>query len=164
EYKEKELFSDYGLEPVAIGDTAINNTDLIRRRWLDKYFYGTVFSINHTLNKNHKFILGGGANQYRGDHYGEVIWAQYASDSKLGDKYYFNDAEKNDINIYGKWNAAFGALLLYTDLQYRYVDSTFEGYNHNLDLADVNVTHHSFNPKVGATYLLSPTTNVYLSY
>jgi len=164
EYKDEEPFSDYGLAPIEIGGTIINNTDLIRRRWLDNHFYGTVFSINHDLNKNHTFIFGGGANQYRGDHYGEVIWAQYASDSKLGDKYYLNDAEKNDINIYGKWNATFGAMRLYTDLQYRYVDYTFEGYNHNLDLADVNVKHHFFNPKIGATYLLSPTTNIYVSY
>src|SRR5690606_15074157 len=164
EYKDEEPFSDYGLAPIEIGGTIINNTDLIRRRWLDNHFYGTVFSINHDLNKNHTFIFGGGANQYRGDHYGEVIWAQYAADSKLGDKYYLNDAEKNDINIYGKWNATFGAMRLYTDLQYRYVDYTFEGYNHNLDLADVNVKHHFFNPKIGATERLSPTTNIYVSY
>lgn len=164
EYRKDDAFSGYGLAPIEIGGTTIDRTDLVRRRWLDNYFYGTVFSINHDLDENHNFIFGGGANQYRGDHYGEVIWAQYASDSKLGDKYYFNDAEKNDINVYGKWNATFGAMRLYTDLQYRLVDYTFEGYNHNLELADVNVKHHFFNPKIGATYLLSPTANVYASY
>lgn len=164
EYRKDEPFGGYGLAPIEIGSTIIDKTDLIRRRWLDNYFYGTVFSINHDVNENHSLIFGGAANQYRGDHYGEVIWAQYASDSQLGDKYYFNDAEKNDVNIYGKWNAAFGDMRLYTDLQYRLVDYTFEGFNHNLELADVNVKHHFFNPKVGATYILSPTTNVYASY
>lgn len=164
EYKDGESFNRYGLAPIEIGGTTINTTDLIRRRWLDNHFYGTVFSVNHQLNDNHNLIFGGGANQYRGDHYGEVIWAQYASDSQLGDKYYFNDADKNDVNVYGKWNASFGALRLYTDLQYRFVDYTFEGYNHNLELADVNVKHHFFNPKIGTTYLLSPKTSVYASY
>jgi len=164
EYRENDAFSSYGMKPINIRDSVINRTDLIRRRWLDNYFYGTVFSINHHLNENHNLIFGGGVNQYRGDHFGEVIWAQYASDAELGDKYYFNDAEKNDINLYGKWNAKFGAMRLYTDLQYRLVDYTFEGYNHNLELADVNVKHHFFNPKIGATYMLSPTANVYVSY
>lgn len=164
EYKKAQSFGSYGLAPIEIGGTTIDKTDLIRRRWLDNHFYGTVLSIKHTLNENHNLIFGGGANQYKGDHYGEVIWAQYASDSKLGDKYYLNDAEKNDVNVYGKWNATFGAMRLYTDLQYRFVDYTFEGYNHNLELADVNVKHHFFNPKIGATYMLSSTANVYASY
>ncbi|RZF58420.1 TonB-dependent receptor [Sphingobacterium corticibacterium] len=164
EYKEDQSFSGYNFVPIEIGGTTIDSTDLVRRRWLDNYFYGTVFSIHHTVNENHNLIFGGGANQYRGDHYGEVIWAQYASSSQLGDKYYFNDAEKNDVNVYGKWNATFGAMRLYTDLQYRMVDYTFEGYNHNLELADVNVKHHFFNPKIGATYILSPTTSIYTSY
>lgn len=164
EFKEDESFAGYGFSPIEIGGTTIDRTDLARRRWLDNYFYGTVFSVTHKLNENHDFIFGGGANQYRGDHYGEVIWAQYASNSEPGDKYYLNDAEKNDVNFYSKWNAKFGAMRLYTDLQYRFVDYTFEGYNHNLELADVNVKHHFFNPKIGATYLLSPTSNIYASY
>lgn len=164
EFRKDEAFSGYGLAPIDIGGTTIDRTDLIRRRWLDNYFFGTVFSLNHTVNENHNLIFGGGVNRYLGDHYGEVIWAQYASDSQLGERYYFNDAKKNDANIYGKWNATFGAMRLYTDLQYRLVDYTFEGYNHNLELADVNIKHHFFNPKIGTTYILSPTANIYASY
>ena len=164
ELKNGEALADYGMAPVKIGGETIEHTDLVRRRWLDNYFYGTVFSVQHQLNDKHSLIFGGGANQYRGDHYGEVIWAKYASDSKLGDKYYSSDAEKNDVNVYAKWNAAFGDLRLYTDLQYRLVDYTFEGYDPNLNLADVNVKQHFFNPKLGATYLLSPRSNVYVSY
>ncbi|KGE14096.1 TonB-dependent receptor [Sphingobacterium deserti] len=164
EYRGDDNFSTYGLTPIINTDTTINTTDLIRQRWLDNYFYGTVFSVNHKLNENHSLIIGGGANQYRGDHYGKVIWARYASDSRLGDKYYFNDAEKNDVNFYGKWNGKFGAFNLYTDLQYRFVDYTFEGFDHNRILSDVNVKHHFFNPKLGATYILSPSATLYSSY
>lgn len=164
EFKSQQDFNAYGLSPIKIDSATISTTDLIRRRWLDNHFYGTIFSINHTFNAQHSLILGGAANQYRGDHYGEIIWAQYASDSKIGDKYYFNDAEKNDANIYGKWTGVFGKLHLFTDLQYRFVDYTFQGYNHNHELADVNVRHHFFNPKIGSTYILSPRSNLYASY
>ncbi|GHE37379.1 TonB-dependent receptor [Sphingobacterium griseoflavum] len=164
EYKTDESFTKYGLAPITIRDTTINTTDLVRQRWLDNHFYGTVFSLSHKVNERHSLIFGGAANQYRGDHYGNVIWAQYASDSQLGDKYYFNDAEKNDINVYGKWNGQFGDLRVYTDLQYRFVDYTFEGFDHNRELADINVKHHFFNPKLGATYMISPRSNVYGSY
>ena len=164
EYKDAQDFSSYGLKPIVNGDTTISTTDLIRRRWLDNHFYGTVFSLNHTFNSRHNLIIGGAANQYRGDHYGEIIWAQYASNSKIGDKYYFNDAEKNDANIYGKWSGNFGKLRLFTDLQYRFVDYTFQGYNHNKELTDVNIKHHFFNPKIGSTLILSPRSNLYLSY
>lgn len=164
EYKENEKFSKYNLKPIQIKDTLINRTDLVRRRWLDNHFYGLVFSAIHNINTNHLLTIGGAANQYKGDHYGEVIWAKYASDSQLGDRYYFNDAKKNDANIYGKWNGTFGKLHSYLDLQYRFVDYTFEGYDHNQSLADINIKHHFFNPKAGLTYELNTHSSLYGSY
>lgn len=164
EYRANDPFTTYGLTPIQLGTVRIDSTSLIRQRWLDNYFYGTVFSLNHKINETHSFIFGGAANQYVGDHYGEIIWAQYPSNSEHGDRYYFNDAKKNDVNFYGKWNARFGDFNLYTDLQYRYVDYTFEGYDHNQQLADIKVKHHFFNPKIGATYILSPGSSLYTSY
>lgn len=164
EYKANEKFSKYSFAEINIKDSIINTTDLIRRRWLDNKFYGFVFSANHRFNSNHMLTIGGAANQYKGNHFGEVIWAQYASNSKLGDKYYTNDAVKNDANIYGKWNGSFGRLHTYLDLQYRFVDYTFEGYDHNKQLTDVNVKHHFFNPKAGLTYSLNMLSSIYTSY
>lgn len=164
EYKTNEKFSKYNFTPIQIKDSIINRTDLVRRRWLDNHFYGVVFSAIHNFNPNHLLTIGGAANQYKGDHYGEVIWAKYASDSQLGDKYYFNDAKKDDANIYGKWNGTFGQFNTYVDLQYRFVDYTFEGYDHNKDLTDVTVKHHFFNPKAGLTYTLNTNSSIYGSY
>lgn len=164
EYKSNESFAKYGFAPIIIKDSTINRTDLVRRRWLDNHFYGFVFSANHRFNNNHLLTIGGAANQYKGDHYGEVIWAKYASNSQLGDKYYFNDAKKNDANIYGKWNGTFGLFNVYADLQYRFVDYTFEGYDHNMNLTDINVKHHFFNPKAGLTYKLNAQSSIYSSY
>ena len=53
---------------------------------------------------NDALIVGGGANQYLGGHYGEVIWAQYSSNGNIRHRYYDNDGIKNDINFYGKLN------------------------------------------------------------
>ena len=44
--------------------------------------------------------IGGAWNTYTGKHFGEIIWAQYASDGVLGHVYYDNDATKLDRNVY----------------------------------------------------------------
>lgn len=36
-------FATYGFEPLIVDGEEVNSTDLIRRRWLDNDFYGTVF-------------------------------------------------------------------------------------------------------------------------
>ena len=103
QFKAGESFSDYGLSEIIIQDNTINETDLIRRKWLDNDFYGTVFSYNTTID-NIDLTFGGAWNTYTGKHYGEVIWAEYASDSELGHIYYDNDATKEDFNVYTKLN------------------------------------------------------------
>ena len=47
-------------------------------------------------------IFGGGANQYLGGHYGEVVWAEFSSDSDIRDRYYDNDASKLEAHSYLK--------------------------------------------------------------
>ena len=64
-------------------------------------FYGGIFSVNYDKDAL-SLIFGGGANQYKGGHFGEVIWAEYASDSQIRDRYYDNDAEKNEAHTYLK--------------------------------------------------------------
>jgi iron complex outermembrane receptor protein len=98
-YKEDADFADYGLLPVS----NVATTDLIRQKWLDNDFYGTTFSANY-INDKLDFIIGGGYNKYEGDHFGKVIWARYASQSELGDRYYEDYASKTDGNIFAKVN------------------------------------------------------------
>ena len=63
-----------------------------------------------------------------GGHYGEVIWSQYASDGNIRDRYYDNDATKNDINIYGKFNYDINSnISAYVDLQQRFISYDFIG-------------------------------------
>ncbi|RYC52077.1 TonB-dependent receptor [Flagellimonas olearia] len=160
QYREDDDFSDYGLDPISLGGETINTTDLIRRRWLDNHFYGTVFSA--TYNKeNLKLILGGGYNEYKGDHFGEIIWARYASGSEIRDKYYDDNSTKTDFNTYAKANYQLdGQWSVFGDMQYRRV-----GYEANGDDTGlVDDTFNFFNPKAGITFNLNPNNNFYLSY
>ena len=75
QFREDDDFATYGFVPFQMNGTEVNTTDLIRRRWLDNDFYGTVFSVQYQKNA-WKTILGGGYNIYKGDHFGEVIWGQ----------------------------------------------------------------------------------------
>ena len=49
QYKNGEAFADYSLMDIMIGLDTISETDLVRRKWLDNDFYGSVFSYNTTI-------------------------------------------------------------------------------------------------------------------
>ena len=101
QYKEGEDFADYDLEPITLGGDTIEETNLIRRRWLKNHFY--VANLNATYkNETTELIFGSSFSKYTGDHYGEIIWAEYASNSQIRDRYYFSDANKNESNIFAK--------------------------------------------------------------
>lgn len=103
QYRADDDFASYGLDPVVIGDETIESTDIIRRRWLDNDFYGGVFSLSYVSDDGRwDAILGGGANRYDGDHFGEIIWARIAGDTEIRDRYYDNNAVKDDRNVYAK--------------------------------------------------------------
>ena len=164
EYKQGEILADYHLQDVIIGTDTITSTDLVRRRWLDNDFYGATFSVTHEPDNKSTFIAGGGASYYEGRHFGEVIWSQFASNSFIGDKYYRNNAYKTDANIYTKYNRELGKKWnAFADLQYRYVDYSFLGYDQNLNNVQQNARFNFFNPKAGMVYSISDSSNVYLT-
>lgn len=160
QFREDDDFATYGFEPLTVNGAEVNTTDLIRRRWLDNDFYGTVFSANYNKEKLN-LIIGGGWNKYEGDHFGEVIWARFASNSEYKDRYYDDTSSKTDFNLYTKANYQLSEQWsLYGDLQYRTV-----GYKANgEDTGIVDDTFNFFNPKAGITYDLNPNNNFYFSY
>ncbi|CAM4238956.1 TonB-dependent receptor [Zobellia nedashkovskayae] len=160
QYKEDEDFADYGFESIIVNGDSINTTDLIRRRWLDNKFYGAVFSANYTKDRL-DVILGGGWNSYQGDHFGEIIWARYATDSEIRDRYYEDDSNKTDFNFYTKANYGLNdKWSLFGDLQYRRVGYLANGEETGL----VDDTFHFFNPKAGVVFDLNANNNFYFSY
>ena len=163
EYKADQDFADYGLSPVLIGGNTISQTDLIRRRWLDNDFYGSTFALNYTPKNGLDFTFGGAYNEYKGRHFGEIIWATYASDSQIRQHYYDNDGFKTDFNVYGKSTWQRGRWAAYADVQYRRVSHEFVGYDTNLQNIQQAVSLHFFNPKVGLSYQINPQEQFYAS-
>jgi len=170
EYREGDDFADYSLPNVTLGGEEVESTDIVRRRWLDNHFYGLTYALNYTPSNKLNFIVGGAYNQYDGKHYGEIIWAKHASTSNLGDKYYLNNADKKDFNIYGKADYKTDKWLLNLDLQYRRIH--YEGQGPDDEILDDGSRRvlnfkdklNFFNPKIGATYFINPQSNVYISY
>jgi iron complex outermembrane receptor protein len=155
-YKEDVDFTDYGLIPVGTETT----TDLIRQKWLDNDFYGTTFSANYKKDQL-DLIFGGSLNEYNGKHFGQVIWARYASQSELGDHYYDDSATKTDGTIFAKANYQISKKInVFGDLQYRTVNYKADGVQPTL----VNDTFNFFNPKTGLNYELNSKNTLYVSY
>ncbi len=164
QYRKGQEFGDYNLENITLGDTVITETDLIRRRWLDNHFYGTVFNATYA-DKLNNISFGGGANQYKGQHYGEIIWAQYSSNGTIGHRYYDNMATKNDINLYAKYSRVLNPnITAFADLQQRMVSYDFLGFDNDLNNVTQQASYSFFNPKLGANFKINPNARLYASF
>lgn len=158
QFRSNDRLSTYNISPIQIGGDTVSRSDLVRRRWLDNHFYGAVFSTRIDRANEWNLTFGGGYNEYDGDHFGEVIWARFAGDSDLGDRYYDNNGFKTDFNIYGKLNYYLSTSLnTYLDLQYRTVSYQFVGLRIDGQTGGVSdLTQQDriqfFNPKAGIVY------------
>ncbi len=143
----------------------ISYGDMIVRRWLDNHFYGTTFAFHYSSSRS-QFTLGGAYNKYaHAKHYGELIWAEFAGDTKAGDKFYNNVSDKTDLNIYSKLDYSLTTYLsLFADLQIRQVDYTDDGTDKGNDTIAIDDEFLFFNPKAGITYVLKNIGTLYASY
>lgn len=167
EYKADENLSDYS---IITTPGMPSNSDLIRRRWLDNDFYGIILSTRYEEADVWNLTLGGALNQYKGEHFGEVIWARYAGQSEHEDRYYDNDALKNDFNIYGKFQYRLTERLnTYLDLQLRgiYYEFLGNGFSQTNPGQLVAIQQSDnllfFNPKAGAVYDITKNQRFYAS-
>jgi iron complex outermembrane receptor protein len=164
EFKNDQDFEDYALPNVNVGGTTISSTDLIRRRWLDNDFYGITYGLNYDSEKV-QFNVGGAYNEYIGDHFGEIIWAQFASTADFGERFYESESKKSDFNMFSKLNYQLNDRLnLYGDLQFRSVAYSGLGNDNDLRAIDFDEQYNFFNPKVGATYTLNSAASLYSSF
>ena len=162
--KLDETFSDYGLTNIIFSNDTIFTTDLIRRKWLNNDFGGITYELNHKMRLLH-LTIGGANNKYSGQHYGNIIWAQNASNSNLNYQYYWNKAEKLDHNFYTKINYTYSsATNLYIDLQGRLISYLFEGLDAIGNPATQEVELPFFNPKIGLYHAFNPSQSIYLSF
>lgn len=166
QYKADAKLANYSLENVKIGGEEIKKTDLIRRKWLNNDFYGAVWSLENTGNGRFKPAIGGAWNTYAGGHYGEIIWAKYASNSKIRQRYYDNNTQKQDFNVYAKGNYALSEKLnAYIDVQYRAVGFKMDGLaDGGFKLNEPKKNYSFLNPKLGLTYQPNKNQAGYISY
>lgn len=164
QYKEDEDFADYNLEEITIGGETINTTDLIRRRWLDNDFYVINANANYK-NDALNLTFGTSYSAYNGDHFGEIIWAEYASNSEINDHYYDGNGKKKDFSVFTKATYRLNnKVSLYADLQIRNVDYKTTGLTSDRIPFNVDENYSFFNPKAGITYKLNSKNNFYFSY
>jgi iron complex outermembrane receptor protein len=164
EYKTDQDFSDYNLENAIIGADTIASTDLIRRRFLDNHFYGFTFGLNFDNRNRLQASLGGAFSYYDGNHYGEVTWSEIAVQFDKDYRWYENEGDKADVNLYAKINyQAAEKLNLYGDLQFRRIDYRIEGIDNDLRDISQEHTYNFFNPKMGAFFSLDDQNEAYVS-
>lgn len=154
---KNDPYSEYGLQPIKDAQGTEISANLIRRKWLDNDFYGGVFSLDFQKN-NLNLILGGGLNNYKGNHFGTVIWTEKYGNASYKQKYYNNSSEKLDGNIYVKATYKVNAnWQAFADFQYRFV-------SYEMDINNIDEQLHFFNPKAGITYFITPKNSFYFSY
>ena len=161
EYKYNQKYSNYGLSNQIYNADTITKTDLIRDRWLDNYFYGANFSLQHKT-RNDELTFGGSVSKYDGLHHGNIIWtANGGADN--GNEYYRLTANKKDANVYLKWLHQFNnSFSFFGDAQYRRVMYKMNGFEDNPKL-QINRNLNFFNPKAGLSYAKN-NLNAYVSY
>ena len=165
ELRNEDSLSLYHLTPVILGGDTIATSELIRRRWLDNQFVGSVYGLTYQGTKI-QITTGGAVNDYRGKHFGEVIWARFASKGNLGDRYYDESANKWEVSHYLKVQKSFHKFKGIADLQYRHVSYQFLGIDFvsgMLKEVTQSVNFNFFNPKLALFYQISAKHQCYAS-
>lgn len=160
EYRPGELLSDYGL------DTGAATGDLVRRLWLDNWFYGVTYGATYDSHKRVQLVIGGAANNYEGQHYDEVIWGTNLPAGTEPVHRYDNDyAHKFDFNIFSRLNYQLSEKLnAAIDLQYRRVDYGFNGLDTMGNVLPQSVALNFFNPKAALTLRTGDRSFAYASF
>ena len=160
-----EVNFDYlQIAPLVIVGTTIDTTENISRKWLDNNFYVGTFSLNYDSNQTNA-VFGGSYSTYNGDHFGNLIWAQYASNAAPNHRFYENNADKKDFNLYTKVTQRLGtAWTVYADVQFRTIAYNSLGTVKGPEPIAIDDNLSFFNPKAGITYRASEASRLYLSY
>lgn len=160
EYKDDKEPSEYGLFPIA---EEIETCDFVTQKYLDNYYYGVHANYNgaHRLKgeKFHEISWQGGADfdNYYGEHYGNVIWAQpnHVSDFPVDYQWYNGLGKKFQSKLFVSFRYLYDKFSLRTELQYRFLDYRISGTDDNLIDVTQDYLWHFVNPKISLHYYLS---------
>lgn len=173
EYKTGRKLTEYGLESYVLDGEKVKKSDLVRKKNMDNWFGGAVFSLTYKRN-NLDATLGGGLNRYDGRHFGNVLWVKnYIGDIDPTAQYYRNKGVKDDGNVYLK--ASYDLLpnlTAYADMQYRHVSYKIHGMgdkydwrgNGGMQVLDINEKFDFFNPKAGLSWQINNNSRLFGSF
>ncbi len=164
EYREGASFSAYGVPDYISGTDTQTSTNLIRQRWLDNVFYGNFSSFNYKKDKV-DFIAGAGYSEYKGKHFGKVIWAELAKPFGKDYTYYESKSDKKEFNAFMKLNYK----LMYkttvdAEVQLRQIHYNGIGNDNDGKNIDFNANYTFFNPKFGCVFEVSKRESIYASF
>jgi iron complex outermembrane recepter protein len=162
QFRYGDAFSKYNIPPIRMaGDTNItvllSASDLVRRRWLRNNLIGV--NLHHSIEQNkNNWLFGLGANQYYGNHFGQVtkILALSTPEQNPPREYYRGIGNKSDVNAFVKFNRRFAYGIgdrtrgsVYADMQLRKVNHVGSGTDNDLRTIDFKGNFLFFNPKAG---------------
>ena len=169
QYKDGRTLSEYLNIPTEVA--AGKEADLIREKLMRNHLGGLNASAAYSV-RNLDLAFGGSYSYYSCPHWGTLDWVDGLESSQIGGRWYDNDVDKQDANVFARasWTVARG-LRLFGDLQYRYVSYQAWGVNDNyiseevgMQPIDVDKTYHFFNPRAGISYTLAERNNFYASF
>ena len=163
-FSSENNFSYLGLQPLSIGGVIVDTAENIVRKWLDNDYYVATLSLNRQKG-NTEWNIGALYSSYVGDHYGELIFADYASGVQPRHRFYENQGNKKEGNLFAKVNHRLNNRISgYLDLQYRNVDYTAKGNLKGPESINIEEIFRFFNPKAGVVYTHDPKNKFYLSF
>ncbi len=157
-------YSFYGLANPVYGNDTVKSGDFVEDLWLNNTFYGATYTLKYSDHDRFEASLGGAWDQYFGEHYDNVIWAQNGGLPSPSYQYVSYRALKTDNSVFLRATYQLThKLSLFGDAQYRHVNYSFLGYNDQLQNVQQDVVLDFFNPKGGISYDLTSTQNLYAS-
>jgi len=146
-------------------------SNLVRRRWLDNHFVGSIANAELEVNDAVVVTVGGSYNTYLGDHFGVVIGAQDTILRKeiaaaTNTEYYRSDATKNEFNSYAKADVQLSEKIkMFADVQARNISYESAGIDSDgATVIAIDTSYTFINPKLGFTYQLSEQNQLFASY
>ena len=168
-YKNDQKLKNYGISPIDVAGSAVERTNLLRKKVMGNNFGGIVGSAIYSA-KSITLSMGLSASLYDGVHYGEISALREAPDFPTTE-YYRNYTSKWDASCFAKvdWLIAKG-LNLYADVQYRHITHLISGVNDNFDdvagamqRLDIARRYNFVNPKLGLHYSFARNHSLYAS-
>ncbi len=168
QYKDsKELYEYLNIK----GLNGTEEADLIRNKLMRNHLAGVNAAAFYTTDRI-GLAFGGSYSFYTCPHWGELEWVDGLDKSAYTGRWYDNDVDKHDANLFARanWKVTDG-LDLFADLQYRYVSYRAWGVNDNyvsseigMQPIDIDETYDFFNPHIGLNYAITDRHKLFASF